>query len=141
MHADLRCSNILVDANGVVKLADFVSSALKDRERQDATAVGNDNIVGDGQRWLAPECLTGEAPTAASNVYSFAMCAIEVMSGELPWGCEMTDATIRAKVRKGLLPPRPANCFSDSEWNLIQRMCCHDPAERISMDDVVKLLT
>lgn len=140
VHADLKCSNILVDASGTVKHTDFVLSALKNRRQQDATTMDNDNVVGGGLRWLAPECLSGEAATTASNVFSFAMCAIEIISGEIPWGCEMTDAAIRAEVRKGLLPPRPTNGYSDSEWNLIQRMCCHDPEERIAMSDVVKLL-
>ncbi|KAL4102329.1 hypothetical protein PRIC1_006074 [Phytophthora ramorum] len=140
IHADLRCSNILVDARGHVKLTDFGVSSLKNRERLDDATVDGDNIAGSACRWMAPECLSGKTATSASNVYSFAMCAIEVVSGELPWGWEMTDAAVRSKVRKGLLPPRPANFFSDSEWNLIERMCCHDPTERITMSDAVRLL-
>ncbi|KAK1928578.1 Serine/threonine-protein kinase STY13 [Phytophthora citrophthora] len=133
VHADLRCSNILVDADGVVKLADFGFNSLK------TTTQSNDSIS-DRSRWVAPECLRGETPTFASNVYSFAMCAIEVVSGDVPWGCKMADADVLTKIREGFLPPRPANCFSDAEWSLIERMCCIDPSERISIDEVVKLL-
>uniref|UniRef100_M4B655 Protein kinase domain-containing protein n=1 Tax=Hyaloperonospora arabidopsidis (strain Emoy2) TaxID=559515 RepID=M4B655_HYAAE len=127
VHADLRCCNILVDAKGVVKLADFGFSSIKPGNRS-----------GEACQWKAPECLTGEMPTFASNVYSFAMCAIEVVSGVLPFGCELSDA--KSKICKGLLPPRPTNCFSDADWNLIKRMCSHDPKERITMSDVVKQL-
>ncbi|KAL3660547.1 hypothetical protein V7S43_014302 [Phytophthora oleae] len=133
VHADLRCSNILIDAEGVVMLADVGFSSLKTTTRPNDT-------TSDTSRWVAPECLTGETPTFASNVYSFAMCAIEVVSGELPRGRGTTDTAIRANIRKGLLPPRPANCFSDSEWSLIERMCCSDPNARISISDAVKLL-
>ncbi|GMF25912.1 unnamed protein product [Phytophthora lilii] len=139
VHTDLRCCNILVDAYDAVKLTDFGTSSLKNRRLDDMT-VESDGVAGNSCRWTAPECLAGQRPTFASNVYSFAMCAIKVVSGELPWGIEATDATIRANIRKGLLPPRPANCFSDSEWNLIERMCCRDPNERITMSSVVKLL-
>ncbi|ETP31701.1 TKL protein kinase [Phytophthora nicotianae P10297] len=137
VHADLRCNNILVDAHGVVKLTDFGLSSLKKRNSSGATT-NRDEL---GSRWMAPECLKGETPTLASNVYSFAMCAIEVVSGELPWGWEMTDAAVCSKVRKGLIPPRPANSFSDSEWALIERMCCFDLKERITMSEVVRMLT
>ncbi|GMF55224.1 unnamed protein product [Phytophthora fragariaefolia] len=140
VHADLRCCNILVDTHGTVKLTDFVPSSLYKKRLPNESAVNSDNAIRGVCHWLAPECLGGVAPTFASNVYSLAMCAIEVLSGELPWGCEMSGAAIRAKVSQGLLPPRPANCFSDCEWNLIQRMCCYYPEERIAMSDVVKLL-
>ncbi|KAG7383631.1 Serine active site containing protein 1 [Phytophthora pseudosyringae] len=141
VHADLRCSNILVDAQGVAKLTDFGFSSLKNKRRPDEATIDSDNLAGGVSRWVAPECLDGETPTFASNVYAFAMCAIEVVSGELPWGCEMSDATVRCKVRKGLLPPRPVSGFSDSEWSLIERMCCHDPKVRMTSSDVVTLLT
>ncbi|KAG1692151.1 hypothetical protein DVH05_025771 [Phytophthora capsici] len=130
VHADLRCCNILVDSEGIVKLADFGFDSLKTTTR-----------LSDTSRWMAPECLSGEASTFASNVYSFAMCAIEVVSGEIPWGCEMTDVAVLFQIRDGLIPPRPANCFSDSEWSLIQHMCCIDPSERIRIDDVVQILS
>jgi len=140
VHVDLRCSNILVDARGIAKVTDFGPSSLKDRLPDEST-IDKIGHAGGAYRWVAPECLNGETTTFASNVFSFAMCAIEVVTGELPWGCKMTDTTIRSKVRKGLLPPRPASCFSDSEWGLIERMCCYDPKERATMSEVVKLLT
>ncbi|KAG2817767.1 hypothetical protein PC129_g8651 [Phytophthora cactorum] len=135
VHADLRCNNILVDAQGVVKLTDFGFSSLK----RSNGFIGE--LAGVRYRWVAPECLSGERPTFASNVYSFAMCAIEVVSGELPWGSDMTNAVVCSKVRKGLVPPRPATCFSDSEWTLIERMCCYHPKQRITISEVVRLLT
>ncbi|KAF1783202.1 Alpha/Beta hydrolase fold [Phytophthora cactorum] len=135
VHADLRCNNILVDAQGVVKLTDFGFSSLK----RSNGFIGE--LAGIRYRWVAPECLSGERPTFASNVYSFAMCAIEVVSGELPWGGDMTNAVVCSKVRKGLVPPRPATCFSDSEWTLIERMCCYHPKQRITISEVVRLLT
>ncbi|OWZ19226.1 TKL protein kinase [Phytophthora megakarya] len=138
VHADLRCNNILVSAQGTIKLADFGFSSLKSRRRVDDATVDK-NIVRGSCRWVAPECLNGEAPTFASNVYSFAMCAIEVISGDLPWGSDMTETSVRSKVRNGLTPSRPAHCFSDSEWCLIERMCCYNPQERITIKDVVKL--
>nr|KAE8925353.1 hypothetical protein PF009_g24437 [Phytophthora fragariae] len=54
VHADLKCSNILVDASGVVKHTDFVFSARKNTRQQDAPTIDNGNVVGGGLRWLAP---------------------------------------------------------------------------------------
>ncbi|KAG6957852.1 hypothetical protein JG687_00009734 [Phytophthora cactorum] len=109
VHADLRCNNILVDAQGVVKLTDFGFSSLK----RSNGFIGE--LAGVRYRWVAPECLSGERPTFASNVYSFAMCAIEVVSGELPWGSDMTNAVVCSKVRKGLKDACRAFSWTDQD--------------------------
>lgn len=136
VHADLKANNMLVGADDVPKLADFGLSTMA-RGRiisEDEGAVG-------AYRWKAPECLPskdepGKAATFASDVYSFAMVMIEVVSGSFPWGGSIPDAAVRFHVKKGKLPPRPQG-IADPEWRLIEKMCCLDPLERLSIDAVV----
>jgi hypothetical protein len=92
-------------------------------------------------RWKAPECLPskgvpGKAASFASDVYSFAMVMIEIVSGSFPWGDSIPDAAVAFHVKRGRLPARPTG-FEDSEWRLIERMCHLDPAQRVSIDAVV----
>jgi serine/threonine protein kinase len=135
-HADLKANNILVGADGVAKLADFGLSVLT--KSADAEEVGG---AQGAYRWKAPECIPsrgkpGKPATLASDVYSFAMVMIEIVSGSYPWGGYMPDAAVAFHVKKGKLPPRPQE-LDDSEWRLIERMCCLNPAERVSIDAVV----
>lgn len=132
-HADLKGNNILVGSDDIAKLSDFGSAfTLSTRGDSDAGALG-------AYRWKAPECLRGEAPTFVSDVYSFAMCMIEVLTGNLPWG-RLDDVVMRVLVKRGDLPLQPSQ-IADPEWRLIQRMCCTDPSERLPINAVVMHLT
>lgn len=76
-----------------------------------------------------PESLRGDRLMLASDVYAFAMCILEAVMGELPWGRTTIDAVVRLRVRKGALPLQPP-CVSDVQWKLIEMMCVADPAQR-----------
>jgi len=132
VHVDLKGNSILVGADGITKLADFgLSSSRWTR--------GNMDDINGAYRWKAPECLRGESATFASDMYSFAMCIMEIVSGEIPWGKSMPDPALKDRVLQGQLPRRSSE-FEDSEWRLIECMCCQDPSERVTIDTVVARL-
>ncbi|KAE9322404.1 hypothetical protein PR003_g17245 [Phytophthora rubi] len=68
VHGDLKGNNILVCDDGV-KLADFGMSFIANRPE----TVGESNGALGAFRWKAPECLKGEPPSFASDIYSFGM--------------------------------------------------------------------
>jgi serine/threonine protein kinase len=130
VHGDLKANNILVGADDVVKLADFGLSV----SARDGGSVSERGALG-AYRWKAPECLEGESATFASDVFSFAMVIIEIVSGSFPWE-QMEDSVVKVYAMRGELPRR---CFEigDAEWRLIQAMCCRDPSKRVTIDAVV----
>lgn len=86
-----------------------------------------------------PEYLKGEEPTVMSDVYSFGMCILELISGDLPWA-GLPEAAVKFHVTKRkALPPRSKK-FTNLQWSLIQHMCCYEPSKRISLDAVVDML-
>ncbi|RLN51329.1 hypothetical protein BBJ28_00027153, partial [Nothophytophthora sp. Chile5] len=91
-------------------------------------------------RWKSPECLDGGVATFASDIFSFGMCIVEAVSGALPWGNHIDDIVVKYHVTKGELPQRPA-VLEDEEWDLVQRMCCSDPKQRLNIVSVVVRLT
>lgn len=137
VHGDLKGNNILIGANGKAKLTDFGLSRFGNR-RQDISSLDGVGALG-AYRWKAPECLSGGQPTFESDVYSFAMCIIEAVSGQLPWGNKLDDDVVKFYVRRGDLPQR-APGFSDAEWDLVKRMCCFKREERVDMAVVVEIL-
>ncbi|RLN86615.1 hypothetical protein BBJ28_00023292 [Nothophytophthora sp. Chile5] len=133
VHGDLKGNNILV-SDDIAKLADFGLSIIASRE--EVPASGDEGALG-AFRWKAPECLMGARPTFASDIYSFGMCIIEVLTGKFPWGNSIPDEAVRHNVtQEKLIPGRPED-FSDAEWDLVTRMCSFDPELRINAGAVV----
>ncbi|KUF84097.1 Cell division control protein 7 [Phytophthora nicotianae] len=130
IHGDLKGNNILV-CDGTAKLADFGLSVF-------AKAENSGGAIG-AYRWKAPECLAGSGPTLASDIYSFAMCIIEVISGDFPWGKSLDDAAVKSNVLQKKTPRRPNN-FTDEQWDLVTRMCSFEPQSRPNATALVHLL-
>ncbi|KAG7396452.1 kinase suppressor of Ras 2 [Phytophthora boehmeriae] len=136
IHSDLKMNNVMVGTDEKnIKLGDFGSSIVKRRG-----GGSNKNYVGSGAlRWKAPECLLGAEPSVESDIYSFGMCILEIFSGAIPWGNNLDVAVKYYVTKKRRLPPRPRG-LNDIQWSMVQRMCCFEPTERISLAAVVDML-
>ncbi|EGZ10101.1 hypothetical protein PHYSODRAFT_522600 [Phytophthora sojae] len=135
IHGDLMGNNILVGADRKAKLTDFgLSVFAQNLNPQAAEPVG-------AVRWKAPERLgkVDSGPSFKSDIFSFGMFIVELLSGQLPWINIGLDAGVRQEVLRGKLPHRPPQ-FADDEWNLARRMYCFDPSERIDSFSVVMTL-
>ncbi|GAB9476338.1 Serine/threonine-protein phosphatase 6 regulatory ankyrin repeat subunit, partial [Globisporangium polare] len=80
--------------------------------------------------WKSPEYLRGERPAITTDIYSFAMCILEVATGEVPWGRNALAVSVRSFVKKGKIPHRP-DTLNDKQWNLIELMTKGDASKRV----------
>lgn len=136
VHGDLKGNNILIGNDRKVKIADFGLSRFQSDEMSGALGA---------YRYKAPEVLNGSPSTFASDVYSFAMCMIEAVTCEPPWGSQTADEAVKKLVKRGARPilDRPSWWWHNiqNQWQLIESMTVSDPRERPTMAQVVEALT
>jgi eukaryotic-like serine/threonine-protein kinase len=80
VHRDVTPGNLLVSADGTVKITDFGISRMI--ESVPLTATGS--ILGTAQ-YLSPEQAAGRPTSSASDVYSLGVVAYEMVSGRRPF--------------------------------------------------------
>lgn len=129
VHADLKCDNILIIADGRAKLIDFGLSCV--RTYDGGAAHG-------ALHWKAPECIQGSGPTFESDIYGLGMCIIQAFSGHCPWG-RSPDNAVRVLLRNGGFPKKPV-ALNQVQWESVRRMCYQDPQARLKLDFVVRVL-
>ncbi|XP_062201959.1 uncharacterized protein LOC133904456 [Phragmites australis] len=133
IHRDLKSSNLLVDKNWTVKVADFGLSRLK-RE----TFLTTKNGQGTPQ-WMAPEVLRNEPSDEKSDVYSYGVILWELVTQKIPWENLNSMQVIGAV---GFMNQRldiPSDV--DPQWTSIIRSCWEsDPQQRPSFQELLERL-
>lgn len=77
LHRDIKPDNVLVSADGALKLADFgLASARK--QVTDGISLGS-------LPYMAPELLDGHAATEQSDLYAVGLVAYEMLAGRYPF--------------------------------------------------------
>jgi eukaryotic-like serine/threonine-protein kinase len=99
IHRDVKPANLILEADGRVRLADFGIARTVDDA---ATITATGELVGT-ITYLAPEILDGDPATVASDVYSLGAVTYELLSGRPPYRAETPAATLEA-VRNAQVP-------------------------------------
>ncbi|KFK39082.1 hypothetical protein AALP_AA3G198700 [Arabis alpina] len=126
-HRDLKLENVLLDANGHIKITDFGLSALPQHFRDDGllhTTCGSPNYV-------APEVLANRGyDGASSDIWSCGVILYVILTGCLPFD-DRNLAVLYQKICKGD-PPIP-RWLSPGARTMIKKMLDPNPVTRITV--------
>ncbi|WP_436843314.1 protein kinase domain-containing protein [Streptomyces narbonensis] len=102
VHRDIKPGNLLVDAEGTVKLADFGIARFVDDPSAALTTTGQ--IVGTGL-YLAPERALGQPASSASDVYSLGCVLYQLLTGQPPFRADTATALLYQHIDTPPVPP------------------------------------
>lgn len=122
VHRDVKPGNLLLSPGGQVKITDFgiASAAGSAPLTRTGTVIGT-------PAYLAPERVSGQAATPASDLYSLGIVCYECLAGAPPFsGTAMEIAVAHSQ---GQIPPLPPHVPADVAA-LVASLTARDPRDR-----------
>ncbi len=132
IHRDIKSANVMVSAEGRVKVLDFGLAMRARSEAEQVTrgelSAARGSMVAGTLHYLAPEVLRGETADARSDIWALGVVLYEMASGRLPYDAassyELTSAILRDP-----LPPLPGRVPAGLRA-IIQRCLSREPGQR-----------
>ncbi|XP_048046372.1 protein-tyrosine kinase 2-beta isoform X4 [Megalobrama amblycephala] len=131
VHRDIAVRNVLVAKPDCVKLGDFgLSRYIEDEEYYKAS------VTRLPIKWMAPESINFRRFTSASDVWMFAVCMWEIMSGGQQPFFWLENKDVINQLEQGVRLPKPERC-PPTLYSLMTRCWAYIPNERPSFAKLV----
>ena len=123
VHRDIKPENILIDRNGLVKIADFGLAKLVQPKPEQYSLTGTRQVLGT-RNYMAPEQIeTPESVDHRADLYSLGVVLYELLTGELPIG--------------KFAPPSSKSGCSKRLDDLVMRTLEKDPGKRFQQASMI----
>lgn len=126
IHRDIKPQNILVKADGTIKVVDF-GIALAQNSLQ---LTQKDSVMG-SVHYLAPELARGEQASAQSDIYALGIVFFELLSGDVPFKGEQAVEIALKHMREPIPDIRTINPdIPQAMSNIILKACAKNKNNR-----------
>jgi eukaryotic-like serine/threonine-protein kinase len=128
VHRDVKPANILIGADGSVKVADF--GIAKADHADDLTRTG---MVLGTAAYVAPEQIRGEAVDGKADQYGLAIVLYEAITGRQPFKGDSPVATAAQRLERNPLPVRSLRADAPRALDaVLMRALARDPRDRFA---------
>lgn len=126
IHRDIKPQNVIVKADGSVKILDFgIATAKGSMQLTQAN-----NVMG-SVHYLAPELAKGEQASAQSDIYALGIVLYEMLAGDVPFKADQAVQVALRHMRDPMPSLREANpTVPQSIENIVIRATAKDPKKR-----------
>jgi tetratricopeptide (TPR) repeat protein len=134
VHRDFKPENVLIDASGRARVADFGLARLVDDRSTSPTAgvqvphTRSSSVLEGSPAYLAPELVKGAAPDSRSDQYAFGVTAFEALHGRHPFAGSTVEA-MWAEMAAGRVQDGSSKLALRVDRH-IRRALAVDPADR-----------
>jgi len=137
IHRDLASRNVLLSVSLIPKISDFgMSRYLLEGEDQGKTQTFKGPL-----RWMSPESINKRVYSTMSDVYSYSMTAIEIVTRKKPFP-DLSPVQVITQVSRNALHPDLSSIEKVPNWlkDLIGKCASFEPGERVSFQMICKQL-
>jgi eukaryotic-like serine/threonine-protein kinase len=122
IHRDLKPNNILVTADGTVKLLDFgIAKLLREDDGSEGEGLTQPGAVPLTTAYASPEQVRGEAVTTATDVFSLGLVLYKLLSGQHPFVYDMPGSLeMRRRISEETPPPPSALVTTETAASLAE---------------------
>ena len=137
IHRDVKPENIMIRADGYVKVLDFGLAKLTDIERPDENAVtllqavSRTGMIMGTAKYMSPEQARAKQIDSRTDIFSFGIVLYEMLTGQPPFSGDSTADVIVSILQYDPPSVRSMNAETPSELNaVVKKALSKDPAER-----------